>query len=563
MFRKFPCQGTSEPGAAIARTRSKPHARARALTKALRLIPFLLLVFVPGAYVNAQRAPAKFRVWGKAVNAVNGHPLAGAEVWFGKADDFEATQQKLLTGDEGAFEFTVAEPGKYLLGGQANGFRRQGFEQHGMYVSAVVVGAGQNSENLALRLRPDARVMGVIEDEGHEPIQDATVYLFRTDASFGLKQTYLAEQTTSDDRGRYRLAHLEPGCYYLVVSATPWFSLMASGDGGVRASQNPEFDVAYPTTFYPGVTDAASASQIALNEGEDFTADFTLNPVPVLRVRVNHINETQERLAAVNLKQKIFGTALNQIWQQRAQGEDWEEIRGVPPGRYVLEINSNDGSKTNRSMPLNLTTDAEVDLESTSTVTPVRGVVRMEGGLKPQAYVRLWNSRTDEVMDSPIGEKGQINFDTDSLTPGTYSVYAFNGENSIIATLKAAGAQVVGETVQIAGGKPVELDISMSNTLAKINGTARRDGKPVAGAMILLVPENAEINLPKFRRDQTDSDGTYTLRDVLPGRYRILAIEDGWDLEWANLALLKNRLEHAQKIEVGASKTYQTTINVE
>jgi hypothetical protein len=43
----------------------------------------------------------------------------------------------------------------------------------------------------------------------------------------------------------------------------------------------------------------------------------------------------------------------------------------------------------------------------------------------------------------------------------------------------------------------------------------------------------------------------------------MLAIDDGWDLEWANLSLLKNRLEHAQKIEVELNKTYQTVLNVE
>jgi hypothetical protein len=177
--------------------------------------------------------------------------------------------------------------------------------------------------------------------------------------------------------------------------------------------------------------------------------------------------------------------------------------------------------------------------------------------------VRLWNSRTGEVMDSQVADKGQVNFDSDFLTPGTYSVYAINGENSIISSLRATGAQVVGQTVQITGEKRVELAISLSNTLSKINGTARRDGKPVAGAMILLVPEAAEVNLPKFRRDQSDSDGTFTLRDVLPGQYRMLAIDDGWELEWANLSLLKNRLEHAQKIEIQASKTYQTSVNVE
>jgi hypothetical protein len=533
----------------------------------LRFLPLVLVVAV-ASHLCAQNVPAKFRVSGKVVNAVNGHPLAGAEVWFGKAENFEATQQKLLTTDNGAFTFGVAEPGKYLLGGQANGFRRQGFEQHGMYASAIVVGSGLNTRNVVFRLRPDARVLGVIEDDGHEPVQGATIYLFRTDASFGLRETSLAEQTVSDDRGRYRIAHLEPGCYYLVVSASPWFSgLLQSGDaaGNSALSQKSEFDVAFPTTFYPGVTDPDSASQIALNEGEDFTADFTLNPEPALRVRVNQVNVEPQKFAAATLQQKVFGTEIKQVWQRQVQMDDSQEIRGVAPGRYVLDIVSADpSSRAKRAMLLNLTADAEVDPDSTSAVASIRGEVQMEGGGWPrQGIVRLWNSRTDEVLQSQIGERGQIQFDADFLTPGTYSVYAMTGENSIVSSLKARGAQVVGQTVQIAGGKPVELEILLSNTSAKINGTAREDDKPVAGAMILLVPENAEMNLPKFRRDQSDSDGTFTLRDVLPGRYRMLAIDDGWDLEWANLSLLKNRLEHAQKIEVQPGKTYETSVSVQ
>jgi hypothetical protein len=532
-----------------------------------RLLPLVLLVAV-ASHLCAQTVPAKFRVSGKVVNAVNGHPLAGAEVWFGKAENFEATQQKLLTADDGAFTFMVADPGKYLLGGQANGFRRQGFEQHGMYASAIVVGSGLNTRNVLFRLRPDARVLGVIEDDGHEPVQGATIYLFRTDASFGLRQTSLAEQTVSDDRGRYRLAHLEPGCYYLVVSASPWFSgLLQSGDaaGNSALSQKSEFDLAFPTTFYPGVTDPDSASQIALNESEDFTADFTLNPEPALRVRVNQVNVEPQKFAAATLQQKVFGTEINQVWQRQVQMDDSQEIRGVAPGRYVLDIVSADpSSRAKRAVLLNLTADAEVDPDSTSVVAPIHGEVQMEGGGWPrQGIVRLWNSRTDEVLQSQIGERGQIQFDADFLTPGTYSVYAITGENSIVSSLKAKGAQVVGQTVQITGGKPVELEILLSNTSAKINGTAREDDKPVAGAMILLVPENAEMNLPKFRRDQSDSDGTFTLRDVLPGHYRMLAIDDGWDLEWANLSLLKNRLEHAQKIEVQPGKTYETSVSVQ
>jgi len=35
------------------------------------------------------------------------------------------------------------------------------------------------------------------------------------------------------------------------------------------------------------------------------------------------------------------------------------------------------------------------------------------------------------------------------------------------------------------------------------------------------------------RRDQSDSDGIFTLHSVVAGQYTVVAISDGWDLEWA------------------------------
>src|SRR5579872_656352 len=282
------------------------------------VISFLAMLAL-AAQIAAQRAPEKFRVSGKAVNAVNGHPLSGAEVQIGRSDDFDATQQKMLTADDGSFAFAVTSAGKYMLAGEARGFRRQAFGQHGMYVSAIVVGQGQSSENVVFRLRPDGRIIGTIVDEEHEPVSGATVFLFRTDASGGLRQTYLSMQIVTDDRGTYRLAHLEPGCYYLVVSAGPWYSSMLlpvdDNNGGEHGDRR-ALEMVYPTTFYPGVTEQASASQIALNEGEDFTADFTLVAEPGIRVRLNHLNADPQKQRGATLEQRLFGTRIGQVWQR-------------------------------------------------------------------------------------------------------------------------------------------------------------------------------------------------------------------------------------------------------
>jgi hypothetical protein len=55
------------------------------------------------------------------------------------------------------------------------------------------------------------------------------------------------------------------------------------------------------------------------------------------------------------------------------------------------------------------------------------------------------------------------------------------------------------------------------------------------------------------------------LRDVLPGRYTILGIGNGWDLEWANPAFLRPRLAHAVngEEEIRPNMTYKVIVNVE
>ena len=69
--------------------------------------------------------------------------------------------------------------------------------------------------------------------------------------------------------------------------------------------------------------------------------------------------------------------------------------------------------------------------------------------------------------------------------------------------------------------------------------------------MIVLVPKNPEANLDRFRRDQSDLDGSFVLKNVIPGTYTIVAVEDGWELDWARAAALSPYLERGQTIEVG------------
>jgi hypothetical protein len=80
--------------------------------------------------------------------------------------------------------------------------------------------------------------------------------------------------------------------------------------------------------------------------------------------------------------------------------------------------------------------------------------------------------------------------------------------------------------------QPLNLVVTLGEGTARIDGFARKDGKGFAGAMIVLVPKHLSNLEALARRDQSDSDGSFSLRDVVPGRYTIVAIEDGWELDW-------------------------------
>ena len=81
--------------------------------------------------------------------------------------------------------------------------------------------------------------------------------------------------------------------------------------------------------------------------------------------------------------------------------------------------------------------------------------------------------------------------------------------------------------------------------------------------MIVLVPNDIANNQSRIRRDQSDSDGTFTLPQIPPGRYTVLALQNGWEMEWQNPAVLKPYLKLGQPVLVGPNHRYETKINVQ
>ena len=69
---------------------------------------------------------------------------------------------------------------------------------------------------------------------------------------------------------------------------------------------------------------------------------------------------------------------------------------------------------------------------------------------------------------------------------------------------------------------------------ARVEGFAKKGKaeKGASGVMVLLIPRDPAAFPNLVRRDQSDTDGSFAIRDVAPGEYTAIALENAWDLDW-------------------------------
>jgi hypothetical protein len=172
-------------------------------------------------------------------------------------------------------------------------------------------------------------------------------------------------------------------------------------------------------------------------------------------------------------------------------------------------------------------------------------------------------SERGEGASAQLQNDGTFSFGL--LQPGTYDVdvFANSARNSqYVQSVLATGATAIGRSVTIESSSDVRLTVTMGEGLGEVTGVARLNATPEPGAMVLLVPESGQINDDNFRMDQSDSDGTFALRSIVPGKYILMAIDDAWELDWKDPSVLKPYRDKGQLIQVAPGQPQKVTINV-
>lgn len=518
------------------------------------LCPLLItcLVITARASLRAQAAAPEpragagsYRVAGTIVSRTDGHPLERARVTLRDAKE-SRKYEAFITEAGGKFHFENVPAGKYSLTGDKRGYISASYDQHDQYSTAIVTGAGLETENLELKIAPTAVIWGRVLDEAGEPVRHASLALYYDDHQEGVHQIRRRNGAQSDDLGTYEMTNLVAGTYFLSVTATPWYAVHPASNSGERS-----LDVAYPVTYYADVSDSESATPIPVKGGDRLQVDIHLNPVPALRLTFKIPGDSQYGFALPRLEQPAFdGSTFVEAGGGRLISPGVVEVTGVPAGQYNIRVQ---GKGTNVQMNgVDVTRDGQqIDTTTAEALGKLKVSVEIPGESSPpkRINVGLRGKGRNLFGYRTLNEKGEA--EIDDIPPGQYEFFLWGSPKPYaVARVRAEGAEVSGQAIVLGAGASASATLTLIGGSAEVSGIAKKEDKGFAGAMVVLVPSDPENNRSLFRRDQSDLDGTFVLHNVVPGSYSLLAIENGWDLDWSQPAVIAAYVKHGRAIEV-------------
>jgi len=561
------------------------------------LLFLLCLVLIAASFAAAQIKPAatnSYRITGTVISSTDGAPvrhchLTATLVPRGSEASrrFPAPIGTFDADDHGHFSISLPSAGMWRLTASARGYVTQAYEEHEAFSSGIVLTASAPAIDLRFRLSPEAVITGKVLDEAGEPVRHARVLLLALPTP-GPDSVQRAARTramdATDDRGVYEFDDLPPGEYQLNVQAQVWYSIAAQQrtSAADQAPVDPSLDVAYPLTWYPGTANRTEAETISLRAGDTHQADFQLLPVPSVHLRI--LPQTD---AAADGRRIPSYPMIERISEEGGGGfvpaaahidpQGGIEVSGLAPGRYEIRMQG-PGQEVKPAL-VDVTGGPPQTLDMGAAATMASVSIHMDGIPETEA-----NSIEVSLIDPTTGRNaarsgGDGYLLSGSLLrrrratttghivevpPGLYEVILSGNPELRLTGITAQSATAVGRFVTVPSGDSI-LNLHVAEGRATVTGFAAIQGKASIGAMVLLIPatlgDPAGLNI--IRRDQTNTDGSFDLNDVLPGEYILIAIDHGWQVNWRDPSTLRGYMMHGVPLDLTSSASVKENIEAQ
>jgi len=484
-----------------------------------------------------------------------GLSMANPAVLNAMAKFKEANDARFSGSSDNLGQFTIKNvlPGRYTLHAERDGYFPPLADNSNANETTVVAGRTALAEVAMVR---GATVSGRITDASGQPETKVTVQAFSVQYRNGFPILQPAASTSTNDQGEYRLFWLNGGEYLIAVTpgvkpgeivATLSTAAQAGPDGGLPAAR----------TYYPGTADAGQAIPLFIRgEAPVSGIDILLRKIPTYHIKGEiHSNIPQPQGTSVganftirprntnapdNFATPTMGTMLAPAFNGFSGPFD---ISNVPPGSYTLtawvqEQNPDGGAGltfaradidvfnediTGLSLDIfpSVRVNGTVTVDGVSPTVPLRVGLQAGGALAKAgvyqglaARVSLVNNQTGAFM-IPAVLTGQFHaFMGTGMPPDLY-----------VADIRQGGLSVFDSGFEVGKDSPVPIQIMLKSGARTVEGMIRdASGKPVAGAMAVLVPPaERRQNRSLYYTAKSDTSGHFKVTGVAPGTYSLFS----------------------------------------
>jgi hypothetical protein len=504
-------------------------------------LPAILMAALPltAFKLNAQNGGDKpASVEGTVIDSVSRLPIPRAHVTLMGQSGGQPVRYGTTSSADGSFSITGMSPGSYSAGGERIGFVSS-WQSRGR--ASVAVKADERKTGVEIQLTPTGSITGRVTDSDGEPVEGASV---QAEGARG------GRSGTTDEHGQFRIGGLTPGKYSVRAEHNQGFG----GRPEIRTDGTVEMH--HAMTYYPAALTQKEAGKVTVPPGgETSGADIRLVRLPFVRVsgRVVGMPQNAEQ-AFIEVSQGGGGTGTTlapdgsfEMWRlnpgKYKLSAEWSAPNGerIQTARTEIEVaGSNiDGIELRVIPDSNIPGRLEFEDEEARQLSAKGGPER--GG--PERMVLL--STDDEFGNgtnpAPVGADGA--FRLEKVPAGKYRVRVLAG-GTYIKSMRLGATVIEGPVLDLSmGSNGADLSVLLSAARSSVSGKVVDDSGSLAGLMVVLIAANGDIESDPLDT-MVGTDGSYTLLNVPPGNYKILAVpEDDLVIQGNNVVEYEDQMD--------------------
>jgi hypothetical protein len=303
----------------------------------------------------------------------------------------------------------------------------------------------------------------------------------------------------------------------------------------VRSDGTP--DVHYSATYYPDSLTAKSAQRPEAKAGAELTGmDIRLVATQIVRV--------SGKVTGLPPDSKNVYIQIQPAASSEGSGQEQTSVKPdgsfeywrLDPGKYTLVAGSMQGPLQSAPLEIEVTTAPLEHLELRLVPSfDVAGQVRFDDeqarqlpqppqrpGQPPpppvQRRMQLRGETNGQTVNADLG--ADDSFTAEKLQPARYHVEML-GTSGYVKSVRAGNTETEGDLLDLRNGPPGPVTVVVSSNFGEVSGTVNDSKGPAANVLVVL------SGLSGMRSGWTDAGGAYKFTHVAPGKYKLVAPEDG------------------------------------